>query len=160
MKKQNFFFISVLQWLSFKWFQKRKWNRLKNIYLFILFIYIFYLKFKSLLLFFLYFINRCVCTRSSLKEKFKLKGGILYIHVYTLARRCRNFKLEGYILYIHIDRWQRFNGALWWQIYDVSWMNSSTKATRALKKIKRKSQFRGKLGRSNLKHSLPKVFFF
>lgn len=32
-------------------------------------------------------------------KKFKLKGGILYIHVYTLARGCTNFKL--YLIYTY-----------------------------------------------------------
>lgn len=26
------------------------------------------------------------------KKKFKLEGGILYIHEYTLARRCKKYK--------------------------------------------------------------------
>lgn len=151
-KNKTVFFHLCTPVLKLKWFQKR--NRF---YLFILFIYIHYLKFISLLFFFY----------------------ILSIDVYVLDHRCKknsNSKVVSYtymyihsldaaqisncILYTHIDRWQRFNGALWWQIYDVGWIDSSTKATRILEKIKWKSQFWEKLGRSNLKHGLPKGFFF
>lgn len=46
-----------------------------------------------------------MCMYSIIAEKkFNLKGGILYIHVYTLARRCEisNLKAISYI-YILID---------------------------------------------------------
>lgn len=133
-------------------------TKMKSLLFIFLFIYILYLKFISLLFFFffLYFINKCVCTRSSLQKNSNSKVvSYTYMYIHSLDAA----QISNCILYTHIDRWQRFNGALWWQIYDVGWMNSSTKARRTLEKIKWKSQFWVKLGRSNLKHGLPKGFF-
>lgn len=133
-------------------------TKMKSLLFIFLFIYILYLKFISLLFFFfLYFINKCVCTRSSLQKNSNSKVvSYTYMYIHSLDAA----QISNCILYTHIDRWQRFNGALWWPIYDVGWMNSSTKARRTLEKIKWKSQFWVKLGRSNLKHGLPKGFFF
>lgn len=154
MKKNNVFFHLctpvLISWNDFK-----NENEIAFIYFFIHLYTLSKIYIPSL--FFLYFINKCVCTRSSLQKNSNSKVvsyTYMYIHSVDAAQ------ISNCILYTHIDRWQRFNGALWWQIYDVGWMNSSTKATRTLEKIKWKSQFWVKLGRSNLKHGLPKGFFF
>lgn len=80
----------------------------------------------------------------------------MYIHSLDAAE-ISNLKAISYI-YILID--DRDSIAL----YDDRSMTSAEWTRRQkqrahLKKIKRKSQFRGKLGRSKLKHSLPKFFF-
>lgn len=79
----------------------------------------------------------------------------MYIHSLDAAE-ISNLKAISYI-YILID--DRDSIAL----YDDRSMTSAEWTRRQkqkAKKIKRKSQFRGKLGRSKLKHSLPKFFFY
>lgn len=132
-------------------------TKMKSLLFIFLFIYILYLKFISLLFFFFY---------------------ILSINVYVLDHRCKKIQTQRWypihtciytrstlhkfqtVSYIHILIDDRDSMALYddRSMTSAEW-TSSTKATRTLEKIKWKSQFWVKLGRSNLKHGLPKGFF-
>lgn len=101
-EKTKRFFHLCTSMIKFLMISKTKMKSLKK-YLFILFNHIFYLKFKSLLLF-LYFINRCVCTRSSLKKNSNSKVvSYTYMYIHSLdAAEISNLKAISYI-YILID---------------------------------------------------------